>query len=68
VSLVQVLAPIEKEKIELGILNQKRKCFQVIVPMAGQTLGRSKNDRKLCVLISAEIREHKLASQTLLLA
>jgi hypothetical protein len=36
--------------------------------MAGRTSGRSEHDRKLHVLISAEIRDHKLAGQTLLLA
>ncbi|MFC2034108.1 hypothetical protein ACFLTT_01705 [Chloroflexota bacterium] len=34
----------------------------------GQTSGRTEHHGKLHVLISAEIREHKLAGQTLLLA
>jgi hypothetical protein len=33
-----------------------------------QTSGRTEHHGKLHVLISAEIREHKLAGQTLLLA
>jgi hypothetical protein len=33
-----------------------------------RTLGRTEHHGKLHVLISAEIREHKLAGQTLLLA
>ena len=34
----------------------------------GQSSGRTEHHCKLHVLISAEIREHKLAGQTLLLA
>jgi hypothetical protein len=55
--------------IAFHILRKKQvKGYYVAIPMAGRTSGRSEHDRKLHVLISAEIRDHKLAGQTLLLA
>ena len=38
------------------------------LPTIARTSGRTEHHGKLHVLISAEIREHKLAGQTLLLA
>ncbi|MFC2041097.1 hypothetical protein ACFLTY_02100 [Chloroflexota bacterium] len=45
-------------------INQAKKNLVTI----GQTSGRTEHHWKLHVLISAEIREHKLIGQTLLLA
>ncbi len=48
-------------------LNIEAKRYRPLVRTSRQTSGRTEHHEKLHVLISAEIREHKLAGQTLLL-
>jgi hypothetical protein len=63
---VQVETTSNKDKGSISA--PLHELIQVKFITIAQTSGRTEHHEKLHMLISAEIREHKLAGQTLLLA